>query len=141
MLEVCLGQPDIACMPHSTAPNTLRHGALDTGPLGVVLFEFWSRDPLTPSSQRFVLFLRADGDRAPLAVGAGRAMFASLTVAHRELDLDHCIGAIVERRCPTIAHPSCRTLCLLRLPINREIRSRKALSCLCLTTIIAPYRP
>lgn len=85
-----------------------------------------------------MLFLLTDGDRAPLAIGTGLKMVASLTT-HRELDLDHRIGPIIKRRRPTDACPPYRAGRVLRLPIDREIRNCKALPSLCLTTIIASY--
>ncbi len=58
-----------------------------------------------------------------------------------ELDLDHPIPVLIVCADPTSTCLALRTVCLLRLPVNRETGQVKTLLGLCLPTGIAMHRP
>src|SRR3712207_8656764 len=85
MLQMRLGEPEIASPAQTTASDALRVRAFDPGPLGVLGFERRRLLPLAGGLDRLVVGLRPDGQLAggvfrPRARPAGRTHTAGRRV-------------------------------------------------------------
>src|SRR3954447_15165699 len=114
MLQLGLGQPDIARPAQSLRPNPGREGSFNASPPPVLL------------GKRCLALARLQHELAPLGVGAACLQRTGLAVPGREADLhDRVAPALIQP--PAAAPLPSRAGCDLALPIEAEVPQRKAI--------------
>jgi hypothetical protein len=93
---------------------------------GVLLLKALGSLTLAPLLERLVLRKRANTDTPPFSIRTVRTMRTGVTVTHRELDPNHAIFTLIDRRIPIDTCASGWTSRLPCVPVNHKIGGSKA---------------
>src|SRR5262249_50186783 len=96
---------------------------------------------LAPQHQRLMLLTRANTDTPPFSIRTVRAMRTGVTVAHRKLDPNHRIFALIDRRIPIDTCASSWASRPSGIPVNHNIGCGKTFALLSLQSIITTNWP
>ena len=143
LLEVGVGQSDIATLSQIKATHALRQGALRAGSQGIPGFKLRRLLALPCGLQRHMLLVGPDGQlpRCLIGPGAGATDRAGPTRRGVKANAHDRTASHIMARGPFDARMALGTPCLLRRPIQHKGIDTIALTGALLTTIGAKRRP